>query len=118
MSGGSLSVGSPNAALSTTTLTFGNEVVGTTSQPLTLTLTNSGTAGLSIANIAASANFDQTNNCGSTLASGTNCTITVTFTPSVTGQLKGTISINDTAAGSPQMASLGGTGVMGGPRTH
>ena len=74
MGGGSISTVSPNAHLSMTTLAFGNEVVGTTSQPLTLTLTNSGTAGLSIANIAASANFDQTNNCGSTLASGTNCT--------------------------------------------
>jgi len=112
--GGGLMSGFPNAVLSATALTFGNQVIGTTSQPLTITLTNSGTAALSITSMAASPNFEQNNNCGSTLASGTNCTITVSFAPSVTGQLNGTVSINDNASGSPQMVSLSGTGTTSG----
>lgn len=100
----------PSASLSPEALTFGNEAIGTTSQSLTITLTNSGTAALSIASIVASADFEQTNDCGSTLAPAKNCTITVTFSPTGTGKLNGTVSIDDNATGSPQTASLSGTG--------
>lgn len=106
-------IGAPVAALSPATLTFGDEVVATSSQPLTATLTNSGTAALHITDIAASANFSETNDCGSTLASGQNCTITVTFAPQSTGTLAGTLSIDDNATGSPHTASLSGNGVVG-----
>jgi hypothetical protein len=110
---GTMGGGSPNASLSTTSLTFGDEIVNTTSQPLTVTLTNSGTAALGIASVATSLNFQQSNNCGSTLASAANCTIIVIFMPSTAGQLRGTISINDSATGSPQTVSLNGTGILG-----
>jgi hypothetical protein len=110
---GSMSSGSPNAELSAMALAFGDEVIDTASQPLTLTLTNSGTATLTIESITASANFGESNDCGSTLSSGANCTITVTFTPSATGQLQGTVSISDSATSSPQAASLNGIGVKG-----
>jgi len=110
---GSPGTPTPNASLSTSVLTFGNEVVGTTSQPLIIDVTSSGTAALNISSIATSANFQKIDNCGSTLAAGASCTITVMFTPSATGQLKGTISINNDATGSPQTVSLSGTGVTG-----
>lgn len=106
-------IGAPAAALSPITLTFGDEVVATSSQPLTATLTNSGTAVLHITNITASANFSETNDCGSTLATGQNCTITVTFSPQSTGTLAGTLSIDDDATGSPHTAALRGNGVPG-----
>lgn len=108
-------VGKPSTSVSPKTLTFGDEVTGTTSQSLTITLTNFGTAALSIASIAASANFQQTNNCGSTLAPAANCTIIVTFSPTTAGSLSGTISINDNAAGSPQTIPVSGTGIIGTP---
>jgi Abnormal spindle-like microcephaly-assoc'd, ASPM-SPD-2-Hydin len=108
--GGSMGGGSPNVSLSPTTLTFGVEVISTASQPLSITLSNSGTATLSIASIVASANFEETNNCGSALASGANCVINVTFMPSTTGSLNGTVSVTDNATGSPQTVSLSGTG--------
>ena len=111
--GGSIGA-SPSVFLSASSLTFGNEVVDTASQPLTVTLTNSGTATLAVGSIAASTNFAQTNNCGAPLASGANCTITVTFTPNASGSLSGTLSCTDNAAGSPQTVSLGGTGVSSG----
>jgi Abnormal spindle-like microcephaly-assoc'd, ASPM-SPD-2-Hydin len=103
---------SPSASFSTNTLSFGNEVVGTTSQPLSVTLTNSGTGSLTISGISANANFAETNNCGSTLASAANCTINVTFTPSASGTLSGTLSFTDNASGSPQTVSLSGTGTL------
>jgi len=110
LSGAGTTQTSPGVSFSTNTLTFGNQVVGTTSQPMVVTLTNSGTATLTISGIAASANFAETNNCGSTVASAANCTINVTFTPATSGSLSGTVSVTDNATGSPQTVSLTGTG--------
>ena len=111
-----VSLSSPSISFSTNGLTFGDEVVGTASQPLVITLTNSGTAALTIASISAGANFAQTNTCGSTLAAGANCAINVTFVPTTTGSLSGTVSFSDSAAGSPQTVSVSGTGVTGTPQ--
>ncbi len=103
--------GSPSVSFSASSLTFGNEEEGATSEPLLITLTNTGTAPLTITNIAASANFAETNTCGATLAAGANCAINVTLVPDTTGSLTGTVTFTDNAAGSPQMVSLKGTAV-------
>lgn len=108
--GGSTGGGSPFVSFSPDPLTFNNEVVDTTSPPMTVELANSGTATLSITSIVASANFAQTNNCGPTLAPLANCTINVTFKPSTTGSLSGTLSVTDSAPDSPQTDALSGTG--------
>ena len=112
--GGSASGGGPSvlpgASLSTDSLTFGNEVVGTTSQPLPITLTNTGTATLTISSIAADVNFAETNNCGSTLAPGATCTINVTLSPTMLGSLSGTVSLADNAIGTLGKVSVTGTG--------
>jgi hypothetical protein len=75
-----------------------------------VTLTNNGGATLSITSITGSANFSQTNNCGSSLAAGASCTINVAFQPQGTGVLTGSITITDSVATSPQKISLTGTG--------
>lgn len=106
-------MGTPVASVSPTSLTFGVEVVGTTSQSLPITVTNSGSATLNITAIAATANFGQSNNCGASLAAGAKCTISVTFTPSASGTLSGTVSVTDNAGGSPQTVALSGTGTAG-----
>jgi hypothetical protein len=54
--------------------------------------------------------FAQTNTCGSSLAAGTHCTISVTFTPLASGSRTASVSITDNASGSPQTVSLSGTG--------
>lgn len=100
----------PIASFSTTSLSFGGVVVGTTSLPQSLLLTNTGNGALSISNIAATGNFEETNNCGPSLAPASNCLISVTFTPSAKGSLLGTVTVTDNAAGSPQSVSLSGTG--------
>jgi hypothetical protein len=103
--------GSPVVSFSASSLTFGDEEEGSTSEPLLITLTNSGTAPLTITSIAASANFAETNTCGATLAAGANCAINVTLAPNTTGSVTGTVTFSDNAAGSPQMVSLKGTAV-------
>ena len=100
----------PNATLSSSSLTFFNEAVGTTSPPQSITLSNYGTATLNISGIAASGDFGETNNCGSNLAPAASCTIDITFTPSTAGSLTGTLSVTDSAAGTPHTVALGGTG--------
>jgi hypothetical protein len=102
-------------ALSPGTLAFGTETVGVTSAPKTETVTNNQKATLDITSIAISgadaSNFTETGTtCGSTLAAGAKCTITVTFTPSATGARSATLDITDSALTSPQTAKLTGTG--------
>jgi len=91
-------------------LTFGTQLVGTTSTQESLTLINTGTAALNITSIVASANFGEKNNCGSSLAAGGSCTIAVAFKPHKIGTLTGTITVTDSASNSPQTVSLSGVG--------
>jgi hypothetical protein len=103
----------PAVSLSPISLDFGNQILGTTSAPQTITLTNSGTATLNISSIAATGDFGQTNTCGTSLAASANCTISVSFTPTTTaGARSGTLTITDTAPGSPHTVTLSGTGVV------
>ncbi len=96
--------------LSATALSFAQQTVGSTSAAQTVTLTNSGTAALKITSVAASGDFAETNTCGSSLVTGATCSIVVTFTPTATGTRPGTLTIADSATGSPQTVALTGTG--------
>ena len=100
----------PALCFSANTLTFSPQAVSTTSATQTLTITNGGSADLSITSVAATGDFGQTNTCGSSLAVGSNCTVTVTFSPTSSGSRPGSISITDNAGGSPQSVALAGTG--------
>src|SRR5207253_501563 len=95
-------------------LTFGNQNLNTTSVAQSVTLTNTGTVALSVTSIVASGDFMQTNTCGTSVAAGANCAISVTFTPTATGTRTGAITITDNAAGSPQSVNLTGTGAAPG----
>lgn len=100
----------PSVSLSTTSLNFGTQLLNTSSASQAITMTNTGTGTLTITKIAGGVNFPQTNNCGSSLAAGASCTITVTFVPKGTGTLTGAITITDNAANSPQTVALTGVG--------
>jgi len=102
----------PAASLSPSALTFGSQGVGATSPPQTVTLSNTGGAPIAIAGITTAGNFAESNNCGSSLAPGASCAISVTFTPQQTGSTSGTLALSDNAAGSPQTVSLTGSGVI------
>jgi hypothetical protein len=104
----------PVADLSPANLNFGNQNVGATSAPMSVTLTNSGNATLTITSITITGtnfgDFAQTNTCGSTLAPRAKCAISVTFTPTAIGARSASLSVTDNAAGSPQAVSLSGNG--------
>jgi hypothetical protein len=100
--------------LSSTSLSFGNQNVGTIGAAQTVTITNTGTSTLVINSITASTNFVQTNTCGAalnTLNVGQNCSVSVSFQPTASGALSGTLSVSDNASGSPQNVVLSGTGL-------
>jgi len=106
-------VSGANATLGRSTLNFSVEPLKTASTQ-SVTLGNYGTLALAIDGIgikgADVADFSQTNSCASSLISGTTCKIDVTFRPSQIGTRTAALSVSDNASGSPQTASLSGTG--------
>jgi hypothetical protein len=102
----------PTVTLTPSKVVFNSQLVGTTSAQ-TVNLKNTGNAALTVSGISASGDFAQTNTCGSSVAIGYSCTITVTFTPTTSGTRTGSVTATDNASGSPQTVSLTGTGVSG-----
>src|SRR6266853_1279183 len=105
----------PAVSLSSTNISFTDQVTGTTSRARTVTVTNKGGSTLLISSIAISGphsfDYGQVNDCGSSLAPSGSCTISVVFTPSATGTRTATVVISDNAPGSPHTIALAGTGV-------
>jgi len=99
-----------SATLSPGSLNFGKEAVNNTSKAVTTTLTNTGTSALNVGNATTSGNFAVAKNTCGLLKAGKNCHIDLTFTPTELGTLTGTLSVSDSAAGSPQTIALLGTG--------
>jgi hypothetical protein len=97
--------------LSPATLTFTSTTVGSTSAGSMITVKNTGSASTAIS-FTASGDFGETGTCGTTLAAGASCVVTVTFTPTVTGSVSGALTVIDNASNSPQIASLTGTGAV------
>lgn len=115
--------------LSPSSLTFASQNVGTSSPPKSVTVTNNGPAALTLSSPtltgdpaesaamvdftypgAPTLNYTQTNNCGGSLPVGASCTVTVTFTPTLTGTINASVQIFDNETDSPQIISLTGTG--------
>lgn len=97
-------------ALSPTSLIFASTAVNTHSSTQTITLTNSGGVALTgIALTLSSTQFEESSTCGTTLAAGSSCAITVTFAPTATGAIRGTLTVVDILQ--TQTVSLTGTGV-------
>ena len=85
------------------------------SNPATVTLTNSGAGILLINSITATGDFSVVNNpCSPSLAANSSCTISVSFSPTAEGVRTGTLSFSDWAQNSPQTVNLSGTGVITG----
>jgi hypothetical protein len=108
----------PVAGLSTTSLTFSGQLLGTTSAAQPVTLSNTGNVALNVTSISTIGDFSQINNCGVSVAAGASCTINVTFTPQLVmlpptpPTLTGTLTITDNSrkmTGSTQTVSLSGT---------
>ena len=100
------------AKLSLTSLTYPAQPIGTTSAAKSVTLTNTDNATpLAIDGILDSADYSETDTCGTSLAPLASCTIFVTFTPTGAGAISGAITIQDEGSDSPQLVSLTGNGI-------
>jgi hypothetical protein len=103
-------------SFSPSTVTFSTQRVGTSSSPVVLTLTNTGTAALNVTGVtitgADAGEFGQTNNC-TVVAAGGRCAINITFTPIAVGAANAVINVADDASGGSQTVSLSGTSEPG-----
>jgi hypothetical protein len=111
------SLTSTNVLLLPSTLAFGNQNLGNTSASQAFTLTNLGTTALNNLAISTqeSGNFSETNTCGTSVAAGAGCTITVKFNPQgqAGGVIQENLQISDSAPDSPQRVALSGTAIAG-----
>ena len=110
----------PLASVSPASLTFASTTVGSASAAQSVTLTNAGTAAMTISSIglagASPGDYTQTSTCPvspSTLAVGSSCSVSVSFAPTAAGTRTANLAITDDAAASPQTVALTGTGAAG-----
>lgn len=112
--GATINVYLQTVSLSPSSENFGSVNVGSSVQQIfTLTNSTSSTVGVSSVSFTGSdtGDFSQNNTCSAPLVPAAACTVTVTFTPAAAGVRSATLFISDSAPGSPQSASLSGTGV-------
>lgn len=108
-------VAPPIAQVNPSSWNFGSQSVGVSTAPETIAITNAGgtilnfTQAIGIGGTNA-AEFQQTNNCPVSLTAGSSCTVSVTFSPQVSGTFAATLNISNNATGSPQAVPLSGTG--------
>ena len=97
------------AKTSASTLSFPTQLLGTSSAPKHIALTNTGTAQMTVGGLTATNGFTQTNTCNKGVKPGTHCDIYVKFAPSVGGTTTGSLTLSDNTPSSPQTISLSGT---------
>ena len=108
----------PAVTLSPISMTFAATNVGTTTAAQVVTVKNSGTAALTltsetITGTNSTSFVKSATTCGTSLAVGASCTVSVEFKPAAAGPLSAALSVADNATGSPQAVSLMGTGASG-----
>jgi hypothetical protein len=94
---------------------FAPQNLSISSSPAAIMLVNTGNAALSISSIsitgANASDFSLKNACGSSLTPGASCNVSVTFTPTAGGSRTASVSVSDSAPGSPQSVRLSGAGL-------
>ena len=108
-------VGNANWLATSSLAVFGSPV-GVPSPTQTLTLSNSGSAPITISNISLSGlnapDFTLNNSCGTVVAARSSCSLSLGFTPSVSGGETATLSINSNASNGNLTLPLSGVGQM------
>jgi len=103
----------PVITVSPAALAFTGQAVNTTSPAQIIKVANTGTTALTVSGATisgANANqFGQTSTCGATLAAGASCQVSVTFAPTSVGTFTASVSIADSAIGTPQTVALSGS---------
>lgn len=100
----------PAATFSPASLTFGSQVIGTTSASQTVTLKNTGTATMQITGVSLSTGFVETDTCsGTSLTVNNTCTLTVGFAPVAAGNITGSVQVVANLPGGYASVALSGT---------
>ena len=109
----------PAPALAPASLSFGNQVVATSTAAQSVTVTNGGASAVNLLSIAIgganNGDFSATHTCGAALQPGASCTIQAIFTPTAVGARTASILISGNLGGGPLAASLAGVGIGTGP---
>jgi hypothetical protein len=102
--------GAPALSVSAAVVDFGSVIVNERSPSRAVNL-SAANAAVSIQSVDVSSSaFVLSNQCGTDLAAGSQCSILVLFQPPTLGMLTGTMPIRDDAAGSPHVVQLQGQG--------
>jgi hypothetical protein len=115
----------PTASVTPASLAFPSTIVSATSAAQPITITNTGNGTLNIASIAITAPFIRAaggtcTTTTTTLPIGANCTINVSYRPTVAGAATGTVTFTDNSvlngtANPTQVVTLTGTGIANDP---
>ncbi|OQW91637.1 MAG: hypothetical protein BWK78_04045, partial [Thiotrichaceae bacterium IS1] len=112
-----------NLAVSPTSLDFGTVNVGSSSNPLTVTVSNTGCASLSVGTITMTGSVFkiQSTTCSTSLAAGGSCAINFAFTPTVAATVTNTYTLTTSVnsvgvplkgVGKATINAVGGSGVV------
>ncbi|MDP9040120.1 MAG: choice-of-anchor D domain-containing protein, partial [Acidobacteriota bacterium] len=109
--GAAAAAANPNLSVSPGTAAFATPVpvTGGSSTPATITVKNTGAAAFALS-LAVTGDFAETTSCGSTVAAGGSCSVSVTFAPSAPGTRNGLLSATAGAGTGPLYVTLSGTG--------
>lgn len=104
----------PHTVISPSQLTFLPQLIGTTSAPSSVTVSNDGATSLTVSGVSTTGDnageFASDGGCSAPLAPNASCTLLVRFTPQGAGQRNATLLIATNAPGSPAAVALAGTG--------
>jgi hypothetical protein len=108
-----LLLGDPAVSIAPNPFDLGNQRVDTTSAAQSFTVSNSGSAPLTLGTLSTGTPFALgADTCSdATLLPGVSCTVDVTFTPTGLGAVSGLLVVPSNAATTPDSALLSGTGV-------
>jgi hypothetical protein len=108
---GTVAAAAPAVTASPSAVAFGTQTIGAPAATQTVTLANKGNVALALNGVAVSGASTVTiasNTCGTTLAVGANCTVTLAFAPTTAGAAAATLAVTSNAA--PLQVTISGTG--------
>lgn len=108
---GTVSAPAPAVSASPSAVAFGSQTIGAAASTQAVTLSNTGNVALALNGIGVSGASSVTiasKTCGTTLAVGANCTVTLSFAPTTAGAAAATLAVTSNAA--PLQVTIAGTG--------
>jgi hypothetical protein len=116
---GTVTVAHSFANLSSTSITFPATRIGSQSPAQTVTISNASPDALLISSVTPGGtnvgDFIVTQNCSSSVAADSSCSISVVFKPSGSGNRTASLLVSGSASNLPQQISLAGSGITGTP---